>query len=174
MAGTEPGADSHDLLLQIDVLDLSHDEVSARTKAPNRRDPVGQTDGPGDDFREHRLVYPIVLAIDQRDGRFMWAEEFLEASRSINTGKAAAEDQDFLWVRAHGLFEIGAGIDGLPQTIRRYFLATSPARPNQSCPAGAGHCRGGRDLPGFHNPVCRAPLGSDENSPPPPLVEKEG
>src|SRR5215471_14970270 len=112
MAGTEPGADGHDLLLQIDVLDLSHDEVSARTKAPNRRDHVRQTNRSRNDLRQHRLVYPIVLTIDQSDGCFTGAEEFLEASRSINTGKAAAENQNLLRSSAHGLIEIGTGIDG--------------------------------------------------------------
>src|SRR6516164_743061 len=105
MAGTEPGAEGHDLIFQIDILDLPHDEVSARTKAPNRRDHVRQTDRSRNDLRQHRLVYPIIFAIDQSDGRFIRAQESLEASRSINPGKAATEDQDFLWVRAHGLIE---------------------------------------------------------------------
>src|SRR6516225_1213091 len=115
MTGTESGADGHDLLLQIDVLDLSHDEVRARTNAPNRRDHVGQTDRSRNNFREHRLIHPIVLTIDQRDERFMWAEEFLEASRGINTGKAAAEDQNLLRVSAHSVVKIHAAVTAQPE-----------------------------------------------------------
>jgi len=44
LARTEPGAAGYDLLLQIDVLNLPHDQVGARAKAPNWRDYVGQTD----------------------------------------------------------------------------------------------------------------------------------
>jgi hypothetical protein len=67
LAGTEPGADGYNLPLQIDVLDLTHDQISARAKASDRRNYIGQTDRPRDDFREHRLIDPIVLAIDQCD-----------------------------------------------------------------------------------------------------------
>ncbi len=64
LAWTEPRADRDDLFLQIDALDLAHDQVGARAEAPNGRNDIGQTDRSRNDFREHRLVDPIVFTID--------------------------------------------------------------------------------------------------------------
>src|ERR1700730_805603 len=44
LARTEPGADGYDLFLQIDVVDLAHDQFGTRAKAPNGRNYIGQTD----------------------------------------------------------------------------------------------------------------------------------
>src|SRR6516164_7711059 len=102
LAGTETGADGYDLSFQIYVLDLPHDQVAARAKAPNWRNDIGQADRPGDHFRQHRLVDPIVLAIDQGDGSLVGAEELRQVARGVNAREAAAEDQDLLWAFAHG------------------------------------------------------------------------
>ena len=57
-------ADGDDLIFQIDIPNLPHDQVGARAEAPNGRNDIGQTDRSRNDIREHRLVDPIVFTID--------------------------------------------------------------------------------------------------------------
>jgi hypothetical protein len=64
VAWTEAGADGDDLIFQIYIPNLPHDQVGARAEAPNGRNDIGQTDRSRNDIREHRLVDPIVFTID--------------------------------------------------------------------------------------------------------------
>ena len=56
--------DGDDLIFQIYIPNLPHDQVGARAEAPNGRNHIGQTDRSRNDIREHRLVDPIVFTID--------------------------------------------------------------------------------------------------------------
>ena len=44
LARTESRANGHDLSRQIDVLNLAHNQIGARAKAPNGRNDIGHTD----------------------------------------------------------------------------------------------------------------------------------
>ena len=89
LARAKPWADRYDLFVQIDGLDFAHDQVGARAQAPKRRDDIDQTNGPGNDLREHRLVDPIILAIDQGDGCLLGAQQLLQVARGVNPREAA-------------------------------------------------------------------------------------
>jgi hypothetical protein len=129
LAPTEPGANGNDLILTIDVLDLPHDQVGERAKPPNRRNDIGQTDRSRNDLREHRLVHPIVLAIDQSNASLLRTQELLQAPRSVNACEAAAGDEDLLWARARGPIEICAMVS----------LCRNASRVDQSgCPVIGG------------------------------------
>jgi len=96
LARAKPWADRYDLFVQIDGLDFAHDQVGARAQAPNWRHHVGQPDRSGNDFREHRLVDPIILAIDQGDGCLLGAQQLLQVARGVNPREAAPQNQDLL------------------------------------------------------------------------------
>ena len=90
LSRTEPGADGNDPIRQIDVFHFSHHQIGAGTKAPDGGDDIGQADGPGNHFRQHRLIDPVVLAVDQRDCCFFRFEKLLEITGGVHTRETTA------------------------------------------------------------------------------------
>jgi hypothetical protein len=92
--GTEAGAEGDGAAVEVDRLDFAHDEVGARAEAADGRDDVGESDAAGDDFGEHGLVDPVVLAVDERDDGLAGAEEALEGPGGVDAAEAPAKDDD--------------------------------------------------------------------------------
>src|ERR1700682_1435139 len=103
VARTEPRTDSHDLVLEIDILDIPHHQIGSRAKTPNRGNHVGESDGTGNHLRQHRLIDPVVLSIDESDARFFRTEKLLEIAGRVYTSETATQNEDLLRAHAHNL-----------------------------------------------------------------------
>src|SRR5690606_36215637 len=79
---------------EVDLGDLRRDDLRALEVTTVRDDRVTRLDGARGDLRQERLIGHVGQRVDHRDLCLASAQVLLELLRGVETGVAAADDQD--------------------------------------------------------------------------------